>query len=468
MKKALCFLLVILMLCPFHILAAEEVDWLAPIEPGPEEAVPGEPQGEAPGEYLVPGESQPEAPAESPAEAPIEYLEPTPADGPEPAQPDAGPDAEPDAGEEDPTVQMKVPSSGQVIINPYGYSVETNLGTTNEQVISTTQYLVSRSNVPISVSVEITGTHSNPDARFVAAEPDPSAKELFLYAEFQPVAEGEDPVWIGSYTGADCQVLINQSKEKTVTLPSGDDTPRKVAFRLFGAVSDGAGSGWTGSDSLSVTMSYKFDPLVEAEAADEEDLEARPEEENPENPEEDAVLTGENEDGQDVGEEPEITEEIPAETESPEETAGPIEEADSSEEDYLEIKNEADSEDSNEIRHERPSYRDEDEDADPPEYDANEDGIDWLAPSEATTELDDYESSSDDSEKDSDNPSQSTDHGDSGIAWLAPSDEDGEAGESEESEPPQEESNTGDGREAEEQTMEDDSSGIAWLSPTSE
>ena len=192
MKKALCFLLVILMMCPFHILAAE-VDWLAPITP-PGEA-PGEPQAEPPGEFLdvLQPETPVESPATSPEEAPGDFLDPSPADNSEPAQPDPEPA---DGEEEDPTVQMKVPSSGQVIINPYGYSVKTNLGTTNEQVISTIQYLVSRSNVPISVSVEIVGTHSNPDARFVTGEPDPSAKDLFLYAEFQPVEEGEEPVWI--------------------------------------------------------------------------------------------------------------------------------------------------------------------------------------------------------------------------------------------------------------------------------
>ena len=180
MKKALCFLLVILMMCPFHILAAE-VDWLAPITlPG---EAPVEPQAEPPGEFLdvLQPETPVESPATSPEEAPGDFLDPSPADNSEPAQPDPEPA---DGEEEDPTVQMKVPSSGQVIINPYGYSVKTNLGTTNEQVISTIQYLVSRSNVPISVSVEIVGTHSNPDARFVTGEPDPSAKDLFLYAEF--------------------------------------------------------------------------------------------------------------------------------------------------------------------------------------------------------------------------------------------------------------------------------------------
>ena len=456
MKKALCFLLVILMMCPFHILAAE-VDWLAPITP-PEEAgeAPVEPQAEPPGEFLdvLQPETPVESPATSPEEAPGDFLDPSPADSSEPAQPDP----EPAAGEEeDPTVQMKVPSSGQVIINPYGYSVKTNLGTTNEQVISTIQYLVSRSNVPISVSVEIVGTHSNPDARFVTGEPDPSAKDLFLYAEFQPVEEGEEPVWIGRYTGADCQVLINESKANTVTLPSGDDTPRKVAFRLFGSVSSGAGSGWTGNDSLSVTMSYKFDPLVEPETVDETDTEAQPETETPENPEEDAALT--EEDGQDTEEEPEQADTLQPETEAPEETVEPKDEADLPEDEPLDIENEVHPDDYTETEHDRPSFHDEDDD--PPAHD-NENGIDWLDPSETDSEPDDYQP--DANEEDPGADLESTDNGDSTIAWLKPSEED-EPDESEEAVPPQGEDETGNEPEPENQAS--DSSGIDWLLPSS-
>lgn len=253
MKKALCFLLVVLLMFPGWVLAAEEV-----------------------------GETPP-------------------------------------ADEDEVIVQMRVPSSGQVLVNPYGYPIKTSCGTTDEQIISSTQYLVSRSSVPISVSVEVEGTHSDPDAEFVTGEPDPTAKELFIYAEFQPVEDGEDPVWIGSYTGADCQVLINESKADAVVIPSGEDTRGIVAFRLFGAVSVEPDKGWTSDDALSVKMNYKFVPLGEtetSEAPEEEDPEALPEgEETPEVPEESGTVT--EEPGQEDAQEPEQSGETGTETESP-------------------------------------------------------------------------------------------------------------------------------------------------------
>lgn len=363
MKKALCFLLVILLLFPGGVLAAQET-------------------------------------AETPQ-----------------------------TDEEEVTVQMRVPSSGQVLVNPYGYTVNTSFGTTDEQIISSTQYLVSRSSVPISVSVEVEGTHSDPDAAFVTGEPDPTAKELFLYAEFQPVEDDEDPEWIGGYTGADCQVLINQSKADAVTIPSGGDTPGKVAFRLFGAVSAESEKGWTSDDALSVKMSYKFIPLGEDETSEppeEEALEAQPEGENPEIPEESGAAAEEPE--EETAQEFEESGEVETETENPEEQTEPVE-TPADEEEALWVEDSASF-----------SRDDEDEDA---EDEEESDGLFWLAPSRVTEDPvkdEPYEER------------ESAASGNSGIAWLAPADE------AEEDEPPQD-----DEPEEEEETPDGDDSGISWL-----
>lgn len=471
MKKTLCFLLVVLLMCPFHILAAE-VDIFAPVTPPPEEgeaapeaapaetdeaspdaaqpeegetvpetppaetaeespnpvpptdpALPTADQLETPADPALPEVSEP-APADSPAEADETSPEPAPEDGTEAAQPEPEPSEE----EEDPTVQMRVSPTGQIIINPYGYSVSTNLGTTNEQIISTTQYLVSQSDVPISVSVEIVGTHSNPDARFVSAQPDPSAKELFLYAEFQPVTEGQDPVWLDAYTGADCQVLINETKDNVITLPSGDGTPRKVAFRLFGAVSSGPESGWTGSDSLSVTMSYEFNPIKEeAEPAEEETPETQdgteaseavetlePKEEEPVLPSEDQPETTEPERKEDLPAEPETPEE-PDEAETPLPEDEPVETETVSPPDRRHPETEHDSDS---------SWKDEKTDT----IEVDEKGISWLAPAEKprTSENSNEAEAASPSE-----PVREPEEDDSGV-WFVP-------GETEEAEQPQSE-----------------------------
>lgn len=380
MKKAICFLLVILLLFPGGVLAAEEA-------------------------------------VETPA-----------------------------AEEDEVTVQMRVPSSGQVLVNPYGYTIDTSYGKTDEQIISSTQYLVSRSSVPISVSVEVEGTHSDPDAEFVTGEPDPAAKELFLYAEFQPVADGEDPVWIGSYTGADCQVLINQSKADAVTIPAGDDTPGTVAFRLFGAVSARPEKGWTSNDSLSVIMSYKFVPLEEPETSEtpeEEAPEAEPEEETPEDPGESEAVTEEPE--QETAQEPEKPDEVEAEkTENPAEQTPPVETPAAEEEEEPPRDENTDRPSSfRRDESETTSSRDDEED-----YNGEESGgISWLSQSRVT------EVSVRDEPREEQKPAASDSSDSSGISWLEQSDE------AERDEPARDtEPETG-----EETPVSDDSGGISWL-----
>lgn len=343
--------------------------------------------------------------------------------------------------EDEVTVQMRVPSSGQVLVNPYGYPVNTSLGTTDEQIISSVQYLVSRSSVPISVSVEVEGTHSDPGAEFVTGEPDPTAKELFIYAEFQPVGDDGDPEWIGSYTGADCQVLVNQSKANAVTIPSGDDTPGKVAFRLFGAVSAESEKGWTEDDALSVKMSYKFVPLGETERSEtpeEETSEGQPEGEFLEISGESGVVAEEPE--QEIAQETEKSGEAEPESESPAEQTKPVE-TPTAEEEPLRIEDAVHPASFSRVESDTAASRD-DEDADA-EDEEKSDGLFWLTQSKVTEALvkdEPYEEP------------ESAASGNPGIAWLLPADE------AEEDEPPQD-----DEPEIEEEPTDGVEAGISWL-----
>lgn len=387
MKKALCFLLVVLLLFPGWVLAAEET-----------------------GETLQADQ------------------------------------------EDEVTVQMRVPSSGQVLVNPYCYPVRTSYGTTDEQIISSIQYLVSRSSVPISVSVEVEGAHSDPDAEFVTGDPDPTAKELFIYAEFQPVEDGEDPVWIGSYTGADCQVLINESKADAVVIPSGEDTPGTVAFRLFGAVSIEPDKGWTSDDALSVKMSYKFVPVEEAETTE------TPEEENPEGlPEEEETAevseesgTVTEEPGQETTQEPEQSGETETgtETETPadDDQAAPVETAEDDEkEQTTRTEDEVRPAGFSRVESDRITSREDDEEDKDREEES--DGIPWLDLSKVRK---------DPVQEDRDEPGEEPGpeaSNSSGGGWLSVEDGAGEA----------ETPRADDEPKTEEEAPDGDDSGISWL-----
>lgn len=417
MKKALCFVLVLLLMFPASILAVEEGEWAT---------------------FETPASEAPETAPPSPEPAPEE-------------------------DKDDVTVRMQVPQSGQILVNPYRCAVETNLGTSTEQIISTTQYLSSRSEVPISVSVEIEGIHSDPDARFVNSEPDSSAKELFLYVEFQPVENDGEPEWIGSYTGADCQILINQSKANVVTVPVGvGDMPGRVAFRVFGAVSAASEKGWDSDDILSITMSYKFNPLGGLEAAEEDSEAENPSDEmqpEDETTEENKTLTEEPEQTEDQAPEtePENTEENPAETETVDEEDEPVEETTPSREEPSQVEDTSRSDDSYESEYDTESIHSKDDESQTENIES-EGGLWWFSSHEEESQ-DKGEQSVDEESSSKDTESEAT------HAWLQPTDE--YKAEPEDDSVPQE-----DGTkipvesETEQESQENNESEEAWLSPS--
>lgn len=575
MKKAICFLLVVLLVFPANVLAADSI-WDPPTIAGadssgepaapPEDTagdsstepadtpvetpdagstvsdeIPAEkpadtPDGTQPGDPVltVPDETQPKDPAavvnpdESQPKDPAAVVNPDEAqpkdpaavinpddtkpedpaaspDGNDPEQPGDPADADPDAkdgetadksdtpsgetkddkeDEEDATVSMRVPANGQVIINPYGYSIDTAQGSTSEQIISTTQYLTSASDVPIAVSVDIEGTHSDPNARFVGTEPNPSEKELFLYAEFQYVKEGEEPVWIGHYTGAPCQVLVNQSQENAVTIPCGEDGETgRAAFRLFGSVSRSPDNGWTANDSLVVRMSYKFIPIVEekAETPEEEDgktAEGEEKTETTETPDEDGKTAEETKPEQtpeqSAGDQNEaVTPTEPVEPDRTEDNASDPDEIQGDEEwpeeDAGIVSYPEDDGNTWFVFNDRTSSRDEEDDDE-----REDDGYSWMTPTDEPVNSEEEDNRRDEPEQSTGSPSHSTDSSSRDIAWFTPTDEtgeddgssrddDGDGDEPDTTEPEPAESKT---EEQTESSSGDSDDGIAWMTPT--
>ena len=138
----------------------------APVEPVPE----------------IPPEEQP--PAEELPEEPIEEELP-----PEEELPEEEP-VEEEIPQEEPIIDVIVPATGSVIINPYRLNVKLDGAMTREQIVNPAQVLTSHSNVPVLVNATATGQiAAGSDAIFVSNTPDAEAKEVFLYVEFQPSDE---------------------------------------------------------------------------------------------------------------------------------------------------------------------------------------------------------------------------------------------------------------------------------------
>ena len=254
-----------------------------PVEPPAEdqtpvegEEIPGETPAPAPEEPPVPAEPEiPDVPVGPVPEDPEIPAEPAPEDPVPPDNPEAPPappaeEAPPPAEEEEPVepepepeppiINVIVPESGQVIINPYRMPVDLGEGKVQEQIINPMQTLVNLSTVPVQVDAWAVGTIS-PESRaqFVnlMPAPDARAKEIFMYAEFQ----NAPAMWSGWYGDMPNQILISafgMSKANVLTLDPGAEG----YFRLFGSMTDFPAEMWDAVDAPNVTVTFSFMPIL--------------------------------------------------------------------------------------------------------------------------------------------------------------------------------------------------------------
>lgn len=164
--------------------------------------------------------------------------------------------------EETPVIDVRVPQSGRIVINPYGLPTQMNGETSTEQIISETMTIYNASEVPVAVSASAAGHITEASSMTFASAP-PAAgteeKQIFLYAEFQ----NEDGLWSGSYHAGENQLLIGQgasAAKETLTLDAG---PSEGFFRMFGATSVDTADPWSVEDGVSVTFTFTFSPVEE-------------------------------------------------------------------------------------------------------------------------------------------------------------------------------------------------------------
>lgn len=237
---------------------------------------------ENPGESLPPAEPEtpetpevPENPEPSEPEIPETPEVPENPENPETPSVPALPPEIPIAEEEPPVIEVLVPSSGQVIINPYCLPVELDGQTATDQIVSAPLILENRSTIPVSVSASVTGTvPPGSGVSFAAAPPMPDSpvKEIFLYAEFHAVPEPAfQPSWSGLYSDSTNQLMVgfqSAAKADVMRLEAGGTACSWGVLRLFGSAAVSPMVPWQAGDDIQATFVFSFTPIVEAPAAD--------------------------------------------------------------------------------------------------------------------------------------------------------------------------------------------------------
>lgn len=214
-----------------------------------------------------------ETPAEEEPPAPFEdESAPGPFEDEAPAPEDAGP-----------VIQVSVPASGRIGLNPYHMDIPTSAGTSADQIVHEPQIIINGSDFPVRVSARAVGKLGpESGARFVSAPPaaDARDKEIFLYMEFQ----NDLAFWTGAYGDWPNQLLVTDfggEKADVMTL----DAMGVGYFRLFGAMTDSPFEMWGETDAPDVTLALTFSAW-EADVQPEEEFEDGSSEEPAEEPSE--------------------------------------------------------------------------------------------------------------------------------------------------------------------------------------
>lgn len=181
-----------------------------------------------------------------------------------------------------PTINITVPSTGAVVINPYGMTVQNDAGDdVTNQIVSATQYIVNSSDVALNVDVTVTGTlpANKKDVKFATASTKGGTKvlttnDIFMYFEIGSATANDgsgDPTWPTAYvakpeaTQAVKQVLVAAkatTAKNVLTLAAGNVDTTYAAFHLTGDVVSAPTRAWVADDAVSVAVAFTFTPTA--------------------------------------------------------------------------------------------------------------------------------------------------------------------------------------------------------------
>lgn len=167
-----------------------------------------------------------------------------------------------------PEILVTVPATAEVFINPYEMPVEVDGTSLTEQIVSTPAAIENKSDVPLSVTVTLTGeVDPDSDMRLVTSstkEEETNRKNAFIYFEAQVVSNPNQVTWDSEFDNEKHIVLRDgegRPWRDLVTIAQADQANHFCAFRLTGDCVPAPRDPWTESDQLKVSIMFTFVPL---------------------------------------------------------------------------------------------------------------------------------------------------------------------------------------------------------------
>lgn len=169
-----------------------------------------------------------------------------------------------------PKIEVVVPTTAEVVINPYRLPVAIGSAETDAQIMSSPACIQNKSEVPVSVSVTAIGAvKEGSDMRLSSVTTQGTtltSKSAFIYFEMQPAdsADPDDVYWDDGFDAKKHLIIRTTAKtmKNIVSLGMDGDYGCFGAFRLAGDCVANPRKPWTEDDGIDVTISFTFSPLA--------------------------------------------------------------------------------------------------------------------------------------------------------------------------------------------------------------
>lgn len=164
-------------------------------------------------------------------------------------------------------IEVVVPASGNVYINPKQLPVRIGASIQNSQVVSDAFVMENLSEVPLSVSVDVTGRVKSGSKMTLSsastADSTSTLKRAFLFFEIHATTDPDSVSWSDSFD--EDQHIVIRAATRTVknilVLGAADQAKRYGAFRLAGDCTQEPKEAWTSRDGVTVDVAFTFSPL---------------------------------------------------------------------------------------------------------------------------------------------------------------------------------------------------------------
>lgn len=165
-------------------------------------------------------------------------------------------------------VQVTVPTSKNLYINPLGFPVKIGDNTVNSQIITDPAYIENLGDTPVNVSVSVTGsllegstmTLSSLSTKDVVT----TSKKAFIYFEIKAVSDPDNVAWDSEYD-VEKHVpvrIMTKTRKNIIELDEAGGSTPYGAFRLTGDCIKKPKIPWTTSDGIETVIAFTFKPIV--------------------------------------------------------------------------------------------------------------------------------------------------------------------------------------------------------------